>query len=156
MGQGKMDLSEQQLVDCQKSGSYGCDGGWPQNALDYVFTNGLVAEQKYPYKGVQQKCAHPTGPHKIPASTHVTGRAAIESALRKGPVSAALYVDDGFQFYKQGIFDRCIKEQANHAIIIVGFTKDYWIVRNSWGSDWGESGHIRIKKEQNNKNACSI
>lgn len=43
MGQGKMDLSEQQLVDCQKSGSYGCDGGWPKNALDFASASGLVA-----------------------------------------------------------------------------------------------------------------
>jgi C1A family cysteine protease len=65
-------------------------------------------------------------------------------------------VDDGFQFYKKGIFDRCIKDTANHAVVIVGFTTDYWIIRNSWGADWGEEGHIRVKRDQNNKNACSI
>jgi C1A family cysteine protease len=41
-------------------------------------------------------------------------------------------------------------------VVIVGFNKDYWIIRNSWGTDWGEEGHIRVKRDQNNKNACSI
>ncbi len=115
-----------------------------------------MAEQKYPYKGYQQKCAHTTGPHKIPGYINVAGRAKMEEALRKGPITGAVYVDDGFQFYKKGIFDRCIRSTANHAVVIVGFNKDYWIIRNSWGTDWGEEGHIRIKRDQNNKNACSI
>lgn len=156
MGLGTMDLSEQQLVDCQTSGSYGCDGGWPKNSLDWVAKNGLVAEDKYPYLGVQKKCIHTTGPHKIPSASQISGRVNIENALRKGPIGGALHADNGFQFYSKGIFDKCLSSQVNHAIVIVGFTKDYWIIRNSWGADWGEDGHIRIKKDQNNKNACSI
>jgi cathepsin L len=50
----------------------------------------------------------------------------------------------------------CVRQVTNHAINIVGFTKDSWIVRNSWGVEWGEKGHIRIKKNQNQNNACSI
>jgi len=76
--------------------------------------------------------------------------------LRKGPITAAVYVDEGFQFYERGIFDKCQAGVPNHAVVLVGFGKDYWIVRNSWGADWGEKGHIRIKKNQNKKNACSI
>ncbi len=49
-----------------------------------------------------------------------------------------------------------MQQPPNHAINIVGFTKDSWIVRNSWGVGWGEKGHIRIKKNQNQNNACSI
>jgi len=74
---GKMDLSEQQLVDCQKKGCYGCDGGQENYALEYAVNNGLVAEEKYPYRGYQQKCAHTTGPHKIPKIYRASGRAKI-------------------------------------------------------------------------------
>ena len=149
-------MSEQQLVDCQRDTCYGCDGGQENKALEYVTNFGIVAESKYPYRGIQNKCAQKTGPHKIPKTYRVSGRSQIENALRKGPITAAVYVDDGFQFYEKGIFDNCVKEIPNHAVVLVGFTKDYWIVRNSWGADWGEKGHIRIKKNQNRNNACSI
>lgn len=76
--------------------------------------------------------------------------------MRKGPITAAVYVDDGFQFYVKGIFDKCQSAQPNHAVVLVGYTKDYWIIKNSWGADWGEEGFMRIKKNQNNANACNI
>lgn len=151
-----MDLSEQQLVDCQKKYCYGCDGGQENLGLEWGVNNGLVAEDKYPYRGVNQKCAHSSGPHKIPKYVRYSGRTQIEDGLRKGPITAAVYVNDGFQFYKKGIFDKCVKSTPNHAVVLVGFAKDYWIIRNSWGADWGEDGHIRLKKDQNKGNACSI
>ena len=67
-----------------------------------------------------------------------------------------MFADDNFQFYEKGIFDNCSGKQINHAVVLVGYTRDYWLVRNSWGADWGENGYIRIKKNQNNGNACSI
>lgn len=76
--------------------------------------------------------------------------------MRKGPVGGAVHADRGFQFYSKGIFDKCLTDDINHAIVLVGFTKDYWIIRNSWGADWGEDGHMRIKKDQSKNNACSI
>ncbi len=80
----------------------------------------------------------------------------MEQALRKGPLAGVVHANHDFMFYKQGIFDKCISKIENHAIVIVGFTEDYWIVRNSWGTNWGEKGHIRIKRNQNNNNACEI
>ncbi len=64
-------------------------------AIKWVTANGLVSEEKYPYKGVQHiNCTHSKGPYKIPLSKQVKGRISIEAALRKGPVAAAVYVDD--------------------------------------------------------------
>lgn len=77
--------------------------------LEWAVNNGLVAESKYPYRGINQKCYFKTGPHKIPKYFRASGRSKIEEALRKGPVTAAVYVDEGFQFYKKGIFDKCAK-----------------------------------------------
>ena len=127
-----------------------------RQALNYATKNGLVTEEKYPYKAAQHNCAHPSGPFKIPKYKQIQGRVEMEQALRKGPLAGVVHANHDFIYYKQGIFDRCISKTENHAIVIVGFTEDYWIARNSWGTNWGEKGHIRIKRNQNNNNACEI
>ena len=75
-------------------------------------------------------------------------------ALMKGPVTVAVYVDDIFHQYSSGIFNskHCIEEggsNMNHAIAAVGFgienDQEYWIVRNSWSTSWGEEGYIRMQ-----------
>lgn len=62
----------------------------------------------------------------------------------------------GTEYYSRGIFDRCKSGEVDHAVILVGYTKDYWIIRNSWGTGWGENGHMRLKKNQTGNNACRI
>jgi C1A family cysteine protease len=64
-GKGITDLSEQQLVDCETN-SFGCNGGYHHTAFEYANKFGIVAESKYPYKGLQGRCVHKEGPHKIP------------------------------------------------------------------------------------------
>ena len=77
--------------------------------------------------------------------------------MKLGPLAGAIAASGKtFQFYSQGIFDKCASTKLDHAIVIVGYTRDYWIIRNSWGADWGEQGHMRIKRSQNNNNACGI
>lgn len=81
----------------------------------------------------------------------------MEQYLRLGPLAGAIAASGKkFQFYSKGVFDGCMSTKLDHAIVVVGFTKDYWIIRNSWGADWGEEGHMRMLRSQNNNNACGI
>ncbi len=71
-------------------------------------------------------------------------------ALLKGPVAVA--VDAlAWAYYKEGIFVDCGNE-VNHGVLVVGATKDYWLIKNSWGVEWGDNGYIKVKRG----NTCSI
>ena len=64
-----------------------------------------------------------------------------------GPVSVAVYVNSAFQAYNSGVFNGCATGTVNHAVALVGWNdaQQAWILRNSWGTGWGESGYMRIK-----------
>ncbi|XP_076255628.1 digestive cysteine proteinase 1-like [Rhynchophorus ferrugineus] len=161
-----LSLSEQQLVDCARGGIYfseGCDGGYFQDALDYVSKNGVDSEAAYPYKGVDQACrpsGNPAG--KIANWTDITPNNENDLAnlvVTVGPIGVSLYAEP-IQFYYKGIYTGyCIDsvEFVDHAVTAVGYGSedgvDYWIIRNSWGDDWGEDGHFRI---QRGVNKCAI
>lgn len=73
-----------------------------------------------------------------------------------GPVAASINASPHtFQLYKSGIYDdsACSQNVVNHAMLIVGYTKDAWILKNWWGKRWGEEGYMRLKK---NQNQCGI
>jgi C1A family cysteine protease len=85
----------------------------------------------------------------------------LKSAFDKhGPVAVAIHVNERWARYKQGIYDDRCEGGINHAVVAVGYgydepsNKDYWIIRNSWGKDFGEKGYIRMRR--NNKNMCKI
>ncbi len=94
-------------MDCQRDNSDGCDGGVEFLAIDYVTDNGLVIEDQYPYRGLQQECLISSGPYKISNYIKVEGRLAMQRAIRRGPITAAVHVNQYFRNYKQGIFDLC-------------------------------------------------
>jgi len=82
-----------------------------------------------------------TGYHDVPKSN----AAQMEAALNKGPVSIAIEADQsGFQRYSGGIFSGTCGTNLDHGVLTVGFTENYWIVKNSWGASWGLSGYIRM------------
>ena len=153
-------LSEQQLIDCSSSfGNNGCNGGDMDSAFQYIQQAGLCTEASYPYQaadGTCKKCtpiAHLNGYIDIPDET------SILQEIQKGPVSIGLEADQSvFQFYSGGVLDdSSCGTQLDHGVLIVGYGEDsgkpYWIVKNSWGSDWGESGYIRIVRA---KGMCGI
>jgi len=163
-GHQLVSLSEQQLVDCAgKYGNQGCNGGMMDQAFEYIIANGgQCSEQAYPYQGVDGLCKKCTPVAKISGYTDVTpnNEAAILAALQNGPVSIAIEADQyAFQFYSGGVFTAPCGTNLDHGVDIVGYGTDstsnlnYWIVRNSWGSSWGEQGYIRMVY---GKNECGL
>jgi C1A family cysteine protease len=162
-------LSEQELVDCD-SDSYnqGCNGGYMEKAFGFVKKNGgLTREKDYPYKGSQGRCDKTkekkhsvtiSGYENVPANDEKR----LQAAVAKQPVSVA--IDAGsydFQFYSKGIFTGQCGYQLNHGVTAVGYGNDggrkYWLVKNSWGTGWGESGYIRMNRDSKDKQGiCGI
>jgi len=162
-------LSEQELIDCDvKNGNQGCQGGLMETAYTFIITNGgLTTEKDYPYEGVDgtckmEKAAHSaasiSGYEEVPANNE----AKLKAAAAHQPVSVA--IDAGgysFQLYSEGVFSGICGMQLNHGVTVVGYGKGiinkYWIVKNSWGADWGESGYIRMKRDTLSKEGmCGI
>jgi PKD repeat protein len=149
-------LSEQWLLDCNTLG-YSCAGGWWGYPDMY---NGVPLESCYPYVGVQGSC-NTSCPKYYPMdewyyvgnSSSVADTTDMKNAIyTHGPISAAVYVDSYFQAYTGGIFSNTASYQPNHAIVLVGWndTGGYWILKNSWGTSWGENGYMRIEYAANN------
>ncbi|RDY05171.1 Senescence-specific cysteine protease SAG39 [Mucuna pruriens] len=150
-------LSEQELVDCVKGESEGCNGGYTEDAFEFIAKKGGIAsETYYPYKGNNKTCkvkkethgvAQIKGYEKVPANNEK----ALLKAVAHQPVSA--YVEaSAFQFYSTGIFTGKCGTETNHAVTVVGYGKSrggikYWVVKNSWGTEWGEKGYMRMKRD---------
>ena len=155
---GKLvDLSEQQVVDCDTV-DQGCHGGLMTNAFDYVMeSGGLCSDDSYSYTGRSGECSASDcdiiPESKISGCVDITGGGedGLRFAVAAQPVSVAIEADKlAFQFYKSGVFEnkKC-GENLDHGVLAVGYTDDYWIVKNSWGPTWGENGYIRIKMGDN-------
>uniref|UniRef100_A0A672JWM3 Cathepsin 12 n=1 Tax=Sinocyclocheilus grahami TaxID=75366 RepID=A0A672JWM3_SINGR len=161
-------LSEQQLVDCSRSyGTYGCSGAWMANAYDYVIHKGLESSDTYPYTSADtQPCFYDRSSVVTRISDYRFIPARDEQALADavatiGPITVAIDADHpSFLFYSSGIYkeSNCNPNNLNHAVLVVGYGseggKDYWIIKNSWGTGWGDGGYMRMIR--NGKNTCGI
>ena len=163
-----LDLSEQSILDCSKSKSGqkagSCDGGWYGGVFDYYGETNPVPEKNSPYKGKNGFCsAKGTEPYRVAAWGYVRPNAGIpdvkqmKAALCKyGPLAACVKVTDHFQSYTGGVYDEFAQtskpNDINHAITIVGWddTKQAYLLKNSWGEDWGEKGYMWIRYGCNN------
>lgn len=158
-------LSEQNLVDCSSSyGNEGCHGGMMDSALKYVRDHGIMSSREYKYTGKQDKCRF--NPRRSVISVRGASRLpkGDEPLLKRalnliGPIPIAVDASlKSFHTYKSGIYndDKCKSAMKNmsHAVLLVGygtdrFGRDYWIVKNSWGTSWGERGFMRISRANN-------
>jgi C1A family cysteine protease len=147
-------LSEQQLIDCSSAeGNQGCNGGMMDYAFQYVIQNGgLTTESNYPYTA--------TGPNNCSAAgkaiaATISGYtdvppnsdAALMAAVAKQPVSVAIEADQAsFQFYTSGVMTAACGTNLDHGVLVVGYNSAAWIVKNSWGPDWGDSGYIQLAR----------
>lgn len=149
-------LSEQQLVDCSGSfGNNGCNGGLMDNAFKYMEKFGITSELQYPYKAEDGKCnesqviaaASVLSYHDIPSMDNDS----LKASVARQVVSVAIHANQIIH-YKSGVFHSYCGTQLNHGVAVVGYGNDeksgldFWIVRNSWGEDWGNNGYILIER----------
>ena len=158
-------LSEQNLVDCDPK-SRGCNGGLEMFAFDLVKKHGVNTEEDYPYEGQQTTCRFNNFTRVLPITDYLEIRPGDEEALTnylatKGPIPVG--IDAGqrsFQHYDSGTYydSNCKKWYANHSVLVVGYGSDkygdFYIIKNSWGTDWGNKGYVVIARNQGN--ACGI
>jgi len=153
-------LSEQQLVDCAgSSGNQGCNGGLMDDAFEYIIkNNGLGSESSYPYTARDGKCKQVSSVATVSKYTDVkkNDETGLMTAVNIEPVSVAVDAAT-WQFYKKGVMTGLCGKQLDHGVLLIGYgteaPNDYWLVKNSWGTIWGEKGTIRLVR---GKNECGI
>jgi len=152
-----LQMSEQQVVDCDNRNS-GCNGGWYDTAWQYIKEEGgLEAQSDYPYTGRDGSCKAGQADFVTSVSGCVGGpnyycdnggKVADEDELQKmlndRPIAVAVDATP-FQFYGTGILDCRNFHSLNHAVFAVGYVSgSHYIVKNSWGTSWGEDGYVRV------------
>ncbi|XP_071733936.1 vignain-like [Rutidosis leptorrhynchoides] len=162
-------LSEQELIDCDTSENQGCNGGLMDLAFDFIKKKGgLTKEETYPYTAADGRCdAIKENAPVVSIDGHEDVPQNNEDALMKAvanqPCAVAIDAEGSdFQFYKEGVFNGKCGTNLDHGVAVVGYgtTLDgtkYWIVKNSWGPEWGEKGYIRMERGISNKQGlCGI
>ena len=136
-------------------------------AFQYIKDNhGIDTEASYPYEGHDRKCrfnkknigATDVGFVDIPQGSE---KALMKAVATVGPVSVAIDASqESFQFYSTGVYHEpnCTPDGLDHGVLVVGYGTenghDYWLVKNSWGTGWGEQGFIKMARNKNNH--CGI
>jgi len=117
-----------------------------RKAIDYVKRHGSLLEEEYPYKGVRGLCNKANGHFFVSGHTDVTGCINLANALTSRPLVVGVDANT-WDDYQSGIFDNCAndKDVFNHGVLLIGVSSDYWLIKNSFGTKWGENGFMRLK-----------
>jgi len=163
-----IDLAEQELVDCAglKYGSMGCNGGQMEGAFKFIIENGQCAASSYPYTAKDGTC------HSCSAVAHATScsdvkpndQLSLKAAVAKQPVAVAIEADTKyFQSYSGGVLtSSSCGTSLDHGVLAVGYGEEngqkYWLVKNSWGTSWGDKGYVKIGRSESTNDAgiCGI
>jgi len=149
-------FSEQDVVSCNTI-SYGCSGGYLTSTLQWIVSKNVTSMSDYPYtssRGVTTPCntskMSPTVAYFRSVYTIPNNEFYIAAyVLAYGPVAVAVDATS-WQYYSSGILSNCIYGGLNHGVTIVGFGTqagvNFWIIKNSWSANWGESGYIRVRR----------
>ena len=173
---GKLvDLSEQQLVDCATGvsyGSHGCNGGQMEGADKYAIATGMCSLASYPYVSGDTKTGGDCKASTCSKVAHFSScsdvapndQLSLKGAVAMQPVSVAVQADSyAFQHYSSGVLtDSKCGTSLNHGVLAVGYGTEngqkYWLVKNSWGTSWGDNGYIKIARTESTNDAgiCGI
>ncbi|NP_001080822.1 cathepsin S precursor [Xenopus laevis] len=160
-------LSPQNLVDCaSKYGNKGCSGGFMTSAFQYVIdNNGIDSDSYYPYHAMDEKCHYELAGKASSCVKYTEIVPGTEDNLKQalgtiGPISVAI---DGtrptFFLYKSGVYsDPSCSQEVNHGVLAIGYGtlngQDFWLLKNSWGTYYGDKGFVRIAR--NKGNLCGV
>nr|AFP73333.1 cysteine protease [Solanum peruvianum] len=160
-----MEFSEQELLDCTTN-NYGCNGGFMTNAFDFIIENGGISrESDYEYLGEQYTCRSQEKTAAVQISSYKVvpeGETSLLQAVTKQPVSIGIAASQDLQFYAGGTYDGSCADRINHAVTAIGYGTDekgqkYWLLKNSWGTSWGENGFMKIIRDSGNPSGlCDI
>jgi len=128
--------------------------------MEYVQANGIETEIQYPYAGVDQTCAYNAqdAQFKITGYTSVPSgdNDALVAANVQSPVSICLDAEN-IMFYSSGIYDGPCGTSIDHCVLLVGYgttnSTPYWLIKNSWGTSWGEEGYFQLIRYSGNQTA---
>ena len=161
-----LSLSEQELVDCDHNGSAGCNGGSMEGAFQWYETNKAELESDYGYTGKDGTCQETSYTGQFNSTGYKTVTANSESAFKAsieaGPTSVAIEADKMvFQMYKNGVLNstKC-GTNLDHGVLAVGYGSEngqnYYIVKNSWNTTWGDEGYIKLANNGDGAGICGI
>ena len=158
-------LSEQQLVDCVSKDN-GCDGGAMDDAFEYVREHGICTETQEPYEAKTETCESCESQLTFNTCVDIASNNQwlLKEAVSRNPVSVGIQADSPtFRYYTGGIItDKNCGTKLNHGVLVVGYGEEkgqkYWLVKNSWGTNWGEKGYVRIARNDSSNDAgvCGI
>lgn len=164
-----VDLAEQELVDCATGisyGSHGCNGGQMEGAFKFIIENGQCALSAYPYTAKDGSCQKCSAVAHISSCSDVkpNDQISLKAAVAQQPVAIAIEADTRyFQSYSGGILtSSSCGTSLDHGVLIVGYGtengQDYWTVKNSWGTSWGDKGYVKIARSSstNDEGICGI
>ncbi|XP_041631802.1 crustapain-like [Drosophila kikkawai] len=162
-------LSPKHLMDCVPKPNEGCRGGWVSVAFNYTRTHGIATLSSYPYEPKAERCRQDLAYNGGFLRGHVTLNKRCERELAEvvynvGPVAVSIHsLHQDFEEYGGGVLriPDCPSDKIDltHSVLVVGFDTDptwgdYWLIKNSYGKSWGESGYFRLAR--NAGNMCGV